>query len=131
MIRSLLLFIFASSFAVANDSDENISLDALSRQILEEEPDAVDHCTVDKMYLKSEKIFPTDGGLFLGDASFSLPLPLVLADSSGCYLPYAGSNKENTGYWYCLECGSLWHSLTTPSRCPNGHHRNKIVPGNI
>ena len=119
MLRFLLLFCVLLS-SISNAEENSVYSDSISHQILTQKPEAVLFQTEDRLYLRSDKIYPTDKGLFLGDAESAISIPMVFSDSSGCYLP-CGSFWAAEKYWFCItyECKNYLGTFRNRSgKCP-------------
>lgn len=84
--------------------------------ILTDQPDSILFCTDTRIYLRPEKIHPTQHGILIGDQGSFIAIPFLVSDRTGCYL-LTGSrpSAEYTGYWVCWneECsnyGKVWRS---------------------
>ena len=89
--------------------------DDLISEIIANEDTCVQVYSDERIYLDPKNIFPTTNGLFLRlNENQSVALPLVYADSDGCYI-YQFSRWSITRP--CPFCG--WQRISTAFKCPN------------
>jgi len=124
MLRKTLTLIafLASSVGFAQAATENQVID----KILANEKTCVIGSFEDRIYLNTNRLLPTDQGLYLNlnDADYIL-LSTLNSDSNGCYVP-CGSRVQPRR-WQCPYC-HLWWELgeeCTNKECPTNQWKKK------
>ena len=90
-----LFFIMCMAFSGLLAAAEN----SFISDILTYQPDSVLFLSDSKLYLRSEKIHATPGGIVIGDQQSYIPVPFLFSDEMGCYLPTA--SRAVVSYWMC------------------------------
>ena len=104
MLKNILFFLLLScNFAYCGEISAIIQSqleDRILEKLMENADSMVIGATENRIYLRPEKIVPTNHGLaFYGSECEEYILPAVFSDDFGCYVNY----YRNTEY-YCVKC---------------------------
>jgi len=102
------LFVFAYENVIRDREKIQLEEEILER-ILNEQPESVDFFHQDRIYLKSERVSFTKGGLVLLHGVSSIQIPTLFSDSTGLYI-HARKIK------YCPQCKK--YRRTPENNCP-------------
>lgn len=97
---------------------------------MSEQPDAIIHYQEDKLYLKPERIIPTQNGLFLYDNNSAIRLAVVFSDQQGCYIRCV-QYDELAGFYKCTnkDCNNVWDPNRS-RKCPKCGSPGKLFRHN-
>ena len=119
--KVLLVFILSCTIILA---DENVSpcelkcqeISSAITQIIEEQSDSIQSFDGARLYLKTERIFPTNHGLLLCNSQSSILLPSLFADQTGCYIPCVKKCRMKCINPRCKYC--CWDAYEDGIACP-------------
>ena len=114
-----MLFSVFTIFSYANSSAGDLTRKDISltmEKILQEQPDSICSFDGERMYLIPHRIFPTNNGLFLRNDQSSIPLPKLLGDENGVYLPCVKRLKMRCVNGNCGFC--CWDAFRDGFECP-------------
>lgn len=124
-------FVFVLSIAslcahedINSQQSDYLGTSPIVLQIISEQAESVqyDDSKNGKLYLKAEKIYPTNNQLWLYDDVTAILLPAVYMDQSGYYIL---CRKHGERPLQCPNCGRQWYY----SENPTYYCRVCLIPG--
>lgn len=79
----------------------------------------------EKIFIRSDKISPTDRGLFLKASGKNIRLPQVQSSQNGCYISYSQVVATVYPTMNCRKCSLLFSpTIFNLGKCPHCGHQN-------
>lgn len=108
---------------------EDTPIQELNAQIILELLDVNDPSIIriedSKVFIQSEKIFPTDHGVFLKTSGKELRLPHLQSSSDGCYISYSQIDSTVYPLITCKNCGKVFNpNIFNLGKCPRCGYQN-------
>ena len=103
IIGTILFFLAAQLNGISNEiiSEKGNEIQeelCCAMLIMKEQPDSIEFYEEGKLYLKSEKIFPTRNGLFLCNKNSFISLPIVHSTERGSYITFQPKDEWRVFY---------------------------------
>ena len=96
---------------------------------MSDQPDSIVDCLEGRIYLKAERIYPTEKGLFLCNEDSAIPIPTLHSDQQGCYLNCAQFDQLVV-FYKCTNpnCRNVWDPYAYGYRCPKCKSPGRALP---
>lgn len=114
-----IVFILSQGKILCENNYQPVQTDDVIAQIVDEQPDSIHQCHQGRLYLKPERIYATEKGLFLYSQHSVIKLPFLYSDELGCHM---GSIVNSNGYvfYQCTnkKCQYVFNAKTQGTTCP-------------